>query len=53
MGSLVELEQRLLNESRDLRSSTAVRYPFRRIVVSLAGAPSAWSDTVTEIEGVQ
>lgn len=50
---LVELQQRLLGEARDLRSRTTVRFPFRHIVVSLAGAPSAWFETVDVIEGVQ
>jgi hypothetical protein len=50
---LVDLEQRLLSELKDLRSATATRFPFRRIAVSLAGEPSRWADIVDAVERAQ
>ena len=47
---LVQVQERLLERQQDLAGFLKVREPFRRIVLSLGGEQSSWTDLVTELE---
>jgi hypothetical protein len=47
---LVQVQERLLERQQDLAGRLRVKEPFRRIVLSLGGEQSSWTDLVAELE---